>query len=667
MKPQSFHCVHSNQAFGTRKRLLLSVSLGLACLLIPCGLRAQDLRVYPFANGECANTPDGELVTNAGWPFIHGGDSGCNVSKTAIPGEAHWGRGAFKVDVSTVARQFAFFSISMHGFGPDASYWQSRDLSLVRQIEFWMNNQTATAFTLKLELKDYRDDGGHIFYKRLAVPAGGGWQKYRVAIPTMNVRGTPDRSRMRFLAFAFEEFSGQSVSGPVFLDDVNFRENGSSISASAAGDAVVTNVLARRMTIGLWGSQDRDHGLVPLNSAYADLSAINSTAGLIALLPTAVERRWLARGDTDAYVEKVLTTLTSLMLDRTYLLPRYVESRTLEPDGNEESSVDTAIMALSLVKYRTWLAGRNPGLAQRISTLLNKFNFKPFFENGKGFHHAFLINSQTFTPGFYDSYSTEVHLLALTAQIAGSERVPIARSWNAGVHRVRLGSGRDWFVTAETEEYRSPFMQFLLNLFVKTSDRGADNFPVASLRRNPWANARKYQQFVTMELASASRGLQPDAGIDLAGTYGSYSLWRGPSRLSMPWSATFVHLADQSIGLDAFRNSLKKGHHSLFGFSEAVERGTPVARADLWNVSLSALALTALRPGGNRVLSGDPVIDGHLDKVFPQPSGAEMMGRLLTGDPIEAASELAASVVDPVQSLLDDAIDEMARLQLGEF
>lgn len=660
------------------RRVCVLTFLVLVCLLTNIDVTAADLREFPFCNGECANSPDRKLVTNIGTPFVHLGDTGCKVVKTNDLAEVHSGKGAFEISVNTADQHYAFFMLAVHGFYGNENpspYWQSRDLSRVSSIEFWFDNRTGTEFTLKLELKDYRDSNEHTLFQRVNVPAAIGWRKYQVTISQMEQNGNPDLHRIRFLAYVIEELAGQQVDGTLYFDDMTFRELGGSIDVSTASDAVLSNVLARRMIVALWGSRDREHGLVPRNSAFANHSAINSTGGLIALLPVAVERKWLARSNTDAYVDQVCDTLKTLMLDRRYVPSRYVDSRTLEavgvPADNgvggdfEESPVDAAILALALVKYRVWLSNRNPTLVDKINSTLNQFDFKAFFDPAGGFRFGFMIDVEKFKVGFYDSYSTEVYLLALTAQVAGSRRVSIKNSWNAGVHRVRLGPGANWFLVAESSEFRSPFMQYLLDLFVRTSERSADNFPDPSLRQNPWKNAQKYQRFVTGKLAARDRGLQPDAGEDYRMEYKSYSFWRGPTGLHMPWSAAFVHVADKPAGLAAFRTSLISGHHSLFGFSESVRGETPLARADLWNVSLCALALTARGKGGNRVLARDANIASQLDKVFPQPKSIERAEQLMF-NPVETALEMTADSWQPLTELIEDSLDAIARQQLGE-
>ena len=90
-------------------------------------------------------------------------------------------------------------------------------------------------------------------------------------------------------------------------------------------------------------------------------------------------------------------------------------------------------------------------------------------------------------------------------------------------HRPHAGAlvdpNDEFLVYSFGTDYRAPFAQALLNLFVDTSERGVDNYPDRSLARNPWINFVRYEDEVSAQLDQLGREnfFQPDAGAG-AGT-----------------------------------------------------------------------------------------------------------------------------------------------------
>ena len=113
-----------------------------------------------------------------------------------------------------------------------------------------------------------------------------------------------------------------------------------------------------------------------------------------------------------------------------------------------------------------------------------------------------------------------------------------------------------------------------MNLFVDTSTRGVDNFPVRNLATNPWHNFVRYEQEVAARLAELGRDdlFQPDAGQGPQ-SYEQYSLYNnfGQPNLFMPWSVAFALLAGADGAGDALRTLLDNGLHGPLGLADTAQ------------------------------------------------------------------------------------------------
>ncbi len=98
----------------------------------------------------------------------------------------------------------------------------------------------------------------------------------------------------------------------------------------------IVDRIAHRQFGGLWGSRDHDTGLVPKISVHANEMALNSTAGLIQILPTAVSQQWVSQTQADRYVSQVVETLHRVWdkVDATgdggYIPPRVYRPRDVD-------------------------------------------------------------------------------------------------------------------------------------------------------------------------------------------------------------------------------------------------------------------------------------------------------------------------------------------------
>jgi hypothetical protein len=234
----------------------------------------------------------------------------------------------------------------------------------------------------------------------------------------------------------------------------------------------------------------------------------------------------------------------------------------------------------------------------------------------------------------YGGYTNENKVIAMAAQLA--DAVPLASQWNKDTGRVLehlVDPDQNHLVYSFGTEYRAPFVQALLNLFVDTQSRGADNYPIRSLARNPWQNFERYEAEVAAKLEQLGREnfFQPDAGAG-AGTYQPWNLYNefGQPNLFQPWSVALALLAGAPGAEDALRflvdNGLGNGLDGPQGLADSAQWVTGAANptsvpswADNWNITLSTMALLEFLDGPDRTslfFANLPEVKSALDTVF---------------------------------------------------
>jgi hypothetical protein len=567
--------------------------------------------------------------------------SGIHATIQHVSDIKHTGAGAFRVDTSQAIQpdNFDFVGISLTGFGPSKQYVDTRDLTGFEKLRFWLRNDTNSHFKLNFEIKDYRDSNDHRVRCAYAVGSDASWTQITVPLDSLNnathcvISGDPDLARTKLLLWVVEQ-PDAALNGPLFhLDNLVLVERGEPLFAQTAPVEALIERLAKRQFRGLWGARDQATGLVPTVSPYADISGINTTAALVELLPTAIAQSWITKAEADDYVKKVVSALNTAMDNITaqgwgcgYVPPRYLDKVTLlsSQDG-EESSVDAAFVFLALYQYRLLLNNAD-FLRFDIENLLRRFNFAGF-NAINGWNLACRYRTGL-TPGVYDGYSGEIWLISLAAHL--NRQVDIKTHWNSGVYRVKdyLVDPERSHVVHQFKEFRAPFLQWLFPLFVNVADRGTDTYPDRAVATNPYQNAVLYQLETHGCLARLGRGLllQPDAGDDGTGqAYNQYSCYKDFDRpdLFMPWSVSFSFLADPLRAGRALRNHLLYGLHGPLGLTDAARWTTGesqpymiTALNDLWNTSLSTMALMQYRFGINRLLTSQPEVQAALDQVF---------------------------------------------------
>lgn len=633
-----------------RARLLVPkvAALGLLILVAAAAADAGDVAAVPLWDGETldppAASPNPYFNRFGGLPTDRR-----LLSVTHTTTVSHTGLGSFRLDTDPAipGGDYGFLSVALTGFsGAPVVYSDARDLSRFDEVAFWLRNDTGKPFTLKLEMKDYRNDIAHRATRSWALSADASWTRYvgPLRLPldaSWRVEGAFDLTRARVLSFVLEANQGgvppPPVAGAVHLDDLVLVEPGGPVDPATAPVLGLVDRLARRQFDALWRQRDRQTGLVPSHSTFADLAGTNVLAALIQLLPEAIRQGWLPRTEADAFVGLAVATLRAVMdlPEVVHVPPRYLDRVSLAPlPLREESSVDAAFLFLALYQYLNQAETGAP-LNTTIPELLARFDFAAF-GSPSGWRLAYRHDVSCgvgqpppcFTPQTYDGYSGEPWLVSLAAHLAGD--VDIRTPYHSGVMRVRdpmPGRSRE-LVVHTMPAFRPPFVQWLLSLFVRTDDRGLDTFPNPLLATNPHANAVAYQREAHGHAATLGRSthLQPDAGADCStDAYEQYSFFEdaGQPGLFMPWSVAFSFLGDPAAAEAALRSHLARGWHGPLGLSDAVNWPTGEARprcvraaADFWNLALSTLALVQYRFGANERLAGLPAVRSALALVF---------------------------------------------------
>lgn len=598
---------------------------------------ANDLSVVKLFDGERTGAlGSSQFLNNWGGPFSAGSVSSIQRDATV----SHTGAASVRVNLGTIAAGGNSFFQTFSSELISQSYRQTRDLSRYDSFETYVRNDTGAPLNLKYELKDYRDNLSHQAYRTFTVPAGPGWTKLSASLdlqsPGWTVVGTPDLARTYATSFVVSPQSG-SVSGSIYLDDFSLREAQPALDPQTAPITSVVERLAERQFSGLWTARNRTTGLIYNSSDDANLAAMNTTGGVLWMLPAAVRQGWVTQADADVFAGQVVASLNTNLNQKILNQLRYLPTRFINPssalppgESNEESSIDASFIALGLHNYRSQAETPTP-LAGSIDTVVNRFKFEAFAAPA-GFRLAYFPGSG-FTAGTYDGYTNEGKVVSLAAELSTDHHVPLESRWNSDVNRVRafLTNPDDAHLVHSLSQFRAPFEQALLNLFVDTSDRGVDNYPNRILATNPWQNFVRYERETAVKLAALGRtGLfQADAGFGGSSGYEQYSLYNnfGQDDLFMPWSVALALLAGADGAEEALRmmagNDLLSGP---LGLTDSARWATGAAGPtnvpalhDNWNIVLSTMALLEFLEGdvsASRRFADLPAVDAALDDVF---------------------------------------------------
>jgi hypothetical protein len=328
---------------------------------------------------------------------------------------------------------------------------------------------------------------------------------------------------------------------------------------------------------------------------------------------------------------QLVTSLNTNRNQTTYLPTRFLDLVTAAPvTDHEESSIDASFIYLALHNY----AGQDttsPTLKTAIQGLEDRFNFAAFSGSG-AYKQAFFQPTGQFGCCTYSGYTNENKVISLAGALSDTYNVPLATMWNQDTGRLLTSltdPTQNYLVYSFDTQYRAAFSQALLNLFVDTSDRGADNYSVRSQARNPWENFVRYETDVAAKLHQLGRDnlLQPDAGAG-AGTYEPWNLYNnfGQPNLFQPWSDAEAMLAGAPGSEEALRYLLQHGLSGPLGLADSAQWATGAlgpssvpSTQDNWNMALSTMSLMEYLDGANRqslFFAGLPDVKAALDTVF---------------------------------------------------
>lgn len=597
---------------------------------------AGELGYVPLLNGERSDS-----LNLWGGPLSPGNVTSF-VKETTV---TNTGTGAYKATLSGVpASGNWFFQTFSSSLPANPSYRQDRDLTRYQTLEGYVRNDTSVPLTFSLELKDYRDSISNRAIYSFTVPAGGTWGKISAPLDLSAgwaVTGTPDLARTFALSFLVSP-NGGAANGSIYLDDFALTEKGPSIDVGTAPIQDVVQRLAQRQFMTLWASRNKTSGLIPNSSENTSVAALNTTTGVVWNLPSAIRHGWVTQADAETFMGKLVSSLNTNRNQTAYLPSRMLDLVTAAPvTEHEESTIDASFLALALHNYKQQSA-TPAALAASIDAIENRFNFAPFAGSG-AFNMAYFQppgKSSYFSGGTYAGYTNENKVIALAAALSTAHNVPLASMWNKDVARTLAtlpgsGSTENYLVYSPSTEYRAPFVQALLNLFVDTTERGADNYSNRSLARNPWENFVRYEADAAAKLSQLGRPIfmQPDAGAG-AGTYKPWNLFEpnnfGQPNLFQPWSVAEMLFAGAPGAEDALRylmdNGLGNGLDGPFGLADSAQWVTGAANptsvpsfSDNWNATLSLMSLMAWLDGAERTnlsFANLPEVKAALDTVF---------------------------------------------------
>ncbi len=590
--------------------------------------KSTNLRSTPLFDGERRDFDNqGALVNYFGGGFSAGNTSGVTRQSSVVRS----GSAAYRVDLGAMtAGQSKFFQTFATEL-KSASQRNTRDLGYFDAFETYVRNDTGSPLTVTLELKDYRDSLAHSATKDFVVPAGAAWSPISTSLDLTsgwNVNGSPQLDQMYAMSFGVRPQQG-FASGSIYFDDARLIEPGAAIDPLTAPIYDVAEALAQRTFRGLWGQRSRQSGIVPNTSIDADTGALNTTAGLVWALPSAVRRGWVSQTEADAYMSQLSDTLVHTMAGTTYLPSRFVGLATGDA-YTEESSIDAAFIALGMQLYQSQ-PGVAPAVQQKVHDTVNQFNFAAF-EASDGWRLAYSAGAG-FSSFRYKGYTGEGKTISLAAELADTNHVDLEDQWHSDTLRTRdsLADDDNDVVTYTSTDHRAPFGQALVNLFVDVSDRGLDTYPDANLRTNSWQNFKDFEVDSGEYLAQQDRPYfyQPDAarGGPPSG-YKAYSLYDlhpagGVTNedLFMPWSATLALLSGDENAEFALRHLLQSDLHGPLGMADGARwttgaEGPSIVNAlqDNWNLALSLMALM-------RYIDG-PESSAHFVADLPQVSEA---------------------------------------------
>lgn len=615
--------------FKKLARTCLAVTLVALPALVVTPAFARDISVVPLLDAERAGDNN----------YWGGGFGMLNMSGlTTQSSVVRSGNAAYQADLGNLpANTLSFFQTFSSARTGTQDRRQTRDLTRFESFEGYIRNDTNAPLSIRMELKDYRDSNSHRASKTFTVPTGSDWTKVSTSLNLNNgwsVQGSPDLERTYISSFVINQPT--AISGSYYFDDFSLIEPGGSLDSQTAPIETVVDRIAERYFSGLWNGRNRTTGLIYNHKDSVGAAAMNTTGGTLWMLPKAVERGWVSQTDANSFAAQIVDSLNTNLNQTSFVPTRFINplSAGLPGGSNEESSIDSSFIALALHNFKQQTT-TPPGLVAQIDAVQNRFQLDAFAIPA-GFRLAY-FPATGFTPGTYNGYTNEGKTISLAAEVSDDHNVPLADLWNSDTARSRnfLVDPSDDHLTHSLSQFRAPFEQALLNLFVDTSDRGADNYPNRPLATNPWQNFVRYEREVAAKLEQLGRDnlFQPDAASGAPfSSYQQYSLYndQGQPDLFMPWSVAFALLAGAEGAEDALRALLDvDGIMGPLGLADSVRWNTGDPEpyfvsnsGDNWNTVLSTMAFMEWldrfegNQSGSEFFAALAEVDSALDTVF---------------------------------------------------
>lgn len=306
-------------------------------LVVACAVRAVaagDLAIVPLFDGERS-----DVLNLWGGPF----SSGSAVSLTKQSSVVRSGIGAYRINLGSLPNNGSrFFQTFSSAVSATQGFRQDRDLTPYQSLEGYVRNDVGVPLTLALELKDYRDSSSHAARRTYALPAGGSWTKIEAPLDLnqgWTVAGSPDLQRTFALSFLVDADFGPAA-GSLYMDDFSLVENAPSIDPAVGPIGDVVERLARRQFSALWSARNKASGLIPNTSDDVTLGALNATAGVAWMLPSAVRRGWVEQPEADAFMTQLSESLNANRDHATYVPTRFLNFATAAPVGNRRKLSD---------------------------------------------------------------------------------------------------------------------------------------------------------------------------------------------------------------------------------------------------------------------------------------------------------------------------------------
>jgi hypothetical protein len=597
--------------------------------LLGTSARAQDMGLVPLLDGERF---DSSGLLDA-WGGAIAPEAGVTFSRQASI--VHSGIGAYQFNLGSVAngdfRYVQAFSSALAA----ASYRQDRDLTQYQSLSGYVRNDSGNPVTFSVELKDYTNSNSQKATRSFTIPANSTWTQFTAPLDLSSgwaISGaTPDITRTYAVSLIAGADSGP-LNGSLYVDDVKLQEKGPSVDLATAPINTIAERVAYRQFMGTWTARNKTSGLIPNSSDNASIGALNTTAGVVWNLPSAVRRGWVTQSDADAWMGQLVTSLNTNRNQTTYLPTRFLDLATAAPvTDHEESSIDASFIALALHNYKSQ-ATTSPALSASIDAVENRFNFAAFAGPG-AYRQAYFQPTGQFGCCTYSGYTNENKVIALAAALSTAHNVQLASMWNKDTGRLLASltdPSQNYLVYSNDNVYRAPFVQALLNIFVDTSGRGADNYLSRSVARNPWENFVRYETDVAAKLQQLGRAnlFQPDAGSGPNNTYNPWSLYDnfGQPTVFQPWSVTEAMFAGAPGANEALRYLLEHGLSGPLGLADWTTWTTGAqnpslypSEQDNWNLALSTMSLLTYLDGADRqnlFFAGLPEVKSALDTVF---------------------------------------------------